>query len=385
VHCTACGASLSDEASVCPRCGTENAPRHDAASRDIAPGRLVTASGQHWAFPDPVSTLLPHAQPHQRRAFWWALGVGILVLLCWGGLAALFPDPAITVRFMVFGAFLVPVLFVFFIASEGLAEEPPAVLLVEVFVGVALFGNFVAFLLNSFLPFGPAGAGPIEETVKFLGVIWLLRRRRYVTIMDGILFGAAAGMGFAASENLSYFFTNYTDTGLAAVAQAIVLGQVHNLAGVEAIFNHVGWSNLFGVFVLRSVLGPWMHGTWTAILAGVAWREAAGGRLRLDARFWGTFILVAAMHSLWDVTASSGWVSDVLLVVIVLVDIYLLRGLILQAHRQERGEPVSLPSRTPRHCAHCGARLHPGAAFCSRCGQPVVGTAPSAVPAGQSS
>ncbi len=372
VFCPSCGVANPDGALHCTHCGNAlTAATPDAAATK---GRLPTAPGQHWAIPDLVSTMLPHAAPHRRRAFWVAMLVGLLAMGAWGALAVWLDDPGVTIRLLVFGSLFVPVLFVFFMASEGLTEEPPAIVLIEVFVGVALLGNLLAFLLNSFLPFGLAGAGPIEETVKFLGVLWLLRRRKYVSIMDGILFGAAAGMGFAASENLSYFFSTYSAYGVAAAANALQAGAIHSFAQLQYAFNHAGLMGLMSVFFLRSFLGPWMHGSWTAIIAGTAWREASGGKIRVDLRLIGTALLVMAMHALWDL--STGVVSDLLFVVILAVDVYFLRGLILVAHRQERGEPVAADrparSRRARYCPHCGGRLSHEAQFCGKCGSVVA-------------
>src|SRR4029453_3039057 len=57
-------------------------------------------------------------------------------------------------------------------------------------------------------PSGPAyaGVGLIEEAVK-LAALWLLARRlpRY-TMRDGIVLGAAVGLGFAALESAGYAF-----------------------------------------------------------------------------------------------------------------------------------------------------------------------------------
>jgi RsiW-degrading membrane proteinase PrsW (M82 family) len=294
----------------------------------VAPGRLPTAPEQHWALPDPASTLLVHVSAARRRTFWRVLLAGAAVFGLWALLATLLPAPQVTVRFMVFGALFVPVLFVWFMTTEGGLQEPPAILLVEVFAGVAIAGNLAAVVLNSLSPVVWT-VGPIEEGIKFLGVVWLLRRRRYASIMDGVLFGAAAGMGFAASESLGYFFNAYTTAGLAAVVGAAP----HSLAGAVALFERAGTGGLWLVFWLRSLLAPFMHGAWTAMIAGVAWREAAGGRLRVDARLALMFVLVAAMHSAWDLT--QGLASLILLPLIVAVDVVVLRRLILAAHRQE--------------------------------------------------
>jgi RsiW-degrading membrane proteinase PrsW (M82 family) len=383
MFCPKCGMAHDAGVAFCARCGTALVEAPTPAPQTAA--ALPTAADQHWAVPDPVSTLLPHAAPHRRRAFWWALLLGAVVMTVWGGLTSVLPWPPATVPFMLFGAFFVPVLFVFFMASEGLTEEPPTVLLIEVFVGAALFGTLLAVVVESILPFGPWEAGPVEEAVKFLAVVWLLRRRQYVSIMDGILFGAAAGMGFAAVENLGYFFNNYTATGLLAALTALQNGQIHSFVDAQYVFNHVGLSNLVSIFLLRSFLGPWGHGAWTAIIAGVAWREAAAGKMRLDRRFFGTFILIAAIHSLWDLTTGLGAISYVIFAGIVVVDVYLLRSLILAAHRQERGEPVEVPApphprRLPRaghFCTNCGARLIGEARFCARCGRE-MGAGPAA-------
>lgn len=306
-----------------------------------AAARLPTAPEQHWALPDPASTLLPTAPAQRRRVFWRVLLAGAVILGAWALLATAVPQPQLTSRFMVFGALFVPVLFVWFMTTEAGVEEPPAIVLVEVFAGVALVGNLAAVVLNSLLPFGAWGAGPIEEGVKFLAVVWLLRRRPYVSIMDGILFGAAAGMGFAASENLSYFFTAYSHAGLAAVLGALSHA---SLAAAQSLYDRAGTASLWQVFWLRSLLGPFMHGAWTAIIAGTAWREARAGRIRLDARLAVTFLLVAAMHSAWDL--SRGVASLALMPVIVALDVLALRWLLVAAHRQEAGSPGGGPVGT---------------------------------------
>ncbi len=382
MYCAHCGTQNEDSASACRSCGAALA--HDAPAQVLAPGRLPTAPNQHWAVPDVVSTLLPNTAPHRRRTFWYALLAGMAIMVLWGLQAQVFQAPNTNITAMVFGAFFVPVMYVFFMASEGLTEEPPAIVIIEAFAGVALVAIFVAGLVNTFIPHDNVLVGFVEEGMKFLGVVWLLRRRKYVSIMDGILFGAAAGMGFAAIENLGYFFNFYQLSGLIAIANAISSGQLHTLPQVEYVFNHFGLKEFWSVFFLRSVLGPWMHGSWTAIIAGTAWRESAGGRIRLDFRFWGTYVVVALMYTTWDLLAGSPLQWPYTIVVIAL-DIYFLRGLILAAHRQERGEPINAApgarTRQPRaanrrkaakFCGSCGSPLKEGAKFCAACGAPAT-------------
>jgi hypothetical protein len=56
--------------------------------------------------------------------------------------------------------------------------------------------------------------------------------------------------------------------------------------------------------LLRSVVAPFGHGLWTAILGGVLFREARGGRLRVDSTVLLTYLWVSLLHALWDYTHS---------------------------------------------------------------------------------
>jgi len=94
---------------------------------------------------------------------------------------------------------------------------------------------------------------------------------------DGIVLGAAVGFGFAAFESAGYAF--------------------------NALFTTSGPSllNLVETEVLRGILAPVGHGLWTAILGGALFAAAARrGRLRLTGAVAGWYLLVAALHGLWD-------------------------------------------------------------------------------------
>ena len=51
--------------------------------------------------------------------------------------------------------------------------------------------------------------GTIEEGAKIIGVMLIARRRRPVSEVDGLIMGAAVGMGFAALESMGYTFTEF--------------------------------------------------------------------------------------------------------------------------------------------------------------------------------
>jgi protease PrsW len=179
------------------------------------------------------------------------------------------------------GSFLVPVTFATY-AFERADQVVTTQRIFAAFVYGGVLGVLGASVLEAAFLKRPSvatylGVGLIEEAVK-LAALWLLARRlpRY-TMRDGIVLGAAVGLGFAALESAGYAF--------------------------NALFTMEGLSlqNLVETEVLRGLLTPLGHGLWTAILGGVLFRTAAeGGRLRLSGALVGWYVLVAGLHALWD-------------------------------------------------------------------------------------
>ena len=93
--------------------------------------------------------------------------------------------------------------------------------------------------------------------------------------MDGLILGAAAGMGFAALESTGYAFTAFLASG-GSLSQTV------------------------GATLLRGILAPVGHGTWTAILASVLFRESREGHFRINFKVIGAYLLVSVLHGLWD-------------------------------------------------------------------------------------
>jgi RsiW-degrading membrane proteinase PrsW (M82 family) len=179
------------------------------------------------------------------------------------------------------GSFLVPVTFVAYAFGRA-GQIVTAQRILTAFVYGGALGVLGASLLEAEFLKQPSlptylGVGLIEEAVK-LAALWLLARRlpRY-TMRDGIVLGAAVGFGFAALESAGYAFNAlFTTSGLSLI-------------------------NLVETEVLRGILAPVGHGLWTAILGGALFATAArGGRLRLTGSVLGFYLLVAALHALWD-------------------------------------------------------------------------------------
>jgi RsiW-degrading membrane proteinase PrsW (M82 family) len=103
-------------------------------------------------------------------------------------------------------------------------RREPFVTLAATFLLSMLFAGF-AGVINStvgpaFEALGLAGivvfyfvvVGPVEEFVKWLAVrVYAYRGEAFQTVVDGVVYGAAAGLGFAAIENLIYIVTVYLE------------------------------------------------------------------------------------------------------------------------------------------------------------------------------
>ena len=124
-------------------------------------------------------------------------------------------DPNYIPTVILLGAFVVPVTFVaYFYRQENIldktihSEAPftlvPICFLVGGVIGVIAAGFLEYETLRNLKIWGLFGVGAIEECVKLIFPIVIYVRARYRSEADGLLFGVAAGMGFAALETMVY-------------------------------------------------------------------------------------------------------------------------------------------------------------------------------------
>jgi RsiW-degrading membrane proteinase PrsW (M82 family) len=219
----------------------------------------------------------------------------------------------IEVVFIVLSSLFVPSLYVYFLDMRNRFIEPRRTILIRTFVLGAFLACPLAAILESILGTGVGAplpafeTGLVEELAKATAIFWLLRKTHsdLQFEMDGIIVGAAAGMGFAALEDMIYG-----------------AGAFHH--GLTAVVVTV-W--------LRQVLGAFGHGTWTAIVAGTIWRERRNGRFRISPRVIGAYLVAASLHGLWD----WGPLGVFTYLAVGVIGIYILRGMIKEALRQEDG------------------------------------------------
>jgi RsiW-degrading membrane proteinase PrsW (M82 family) len=203
-------------------------------------------------------------------AFFFA---GIVILILTG-------NPNLFPTVVLLGNFLIPVTFVvFFYERRHWSRLSLPTTALSFFYGGVL-GVLAASILEPIFIrqlnlFNMFGIGLIEEFAKILGVLVIARHWRHNSEMDGLILGAAAGMGFAALESIGYAFNAFLLSGGSLTITVIVT-------------------------LIRGVLSTVGHGTWTAILASVLFRESGDKHFHLNWNVLGAYFTVVVLHGLWD-------------------------------------------------------------------------------------
>jgi protease PrsW len=160
-------------------------------------------------------------------------------------------SPPGLVLFSITAAALPAALYVALIYTVDRYEKEPGWLLAATFFWGAVPSIMLAVLFNAIgsLPFylaaGPVVgdalatvlvAPPVEEAVKALALlgIFILLRHEIDGLLDGIIYGAMVGMGFAMVENIFYFIHVYNEAGIEAwrtniLFRTVLFGLNHSL------------------------------------------------------------------------------------------------------------------------------------------------------------
>jgi RsiW-degrading membrane proteinase PrsW (M82 family) len=223
----------------------------------------------------------PAGVEDRQLGSWWRILLGGMSLFVLSVVVfALTANPNLFPTVALIGNFLVPVSYVAFFYERRHMSNVTLVSTARAFVWGGVLGVMAAGLLEPIFvrQLTPASAiivGLIEEFAKILGVLVVARHHRHDSEIDGVILGGAAGMGFAALESSGYVFTAFIDSGGSLSALVVVT-------------------------LLRGLLSPVGHGTWTAILASVLFREAEPNRFRVNGAVIGAYLTVAVLHGLWD-------------------------------------------------------------------------------------
>lgn len=196
---------------------------------------------------------------------------------------------------------LVPVVFVIFCWEQNALADMPLSVVGITFLSGAVVGLTIAavlepLLLPQSLTHGITLSaalliGICEETAKVVCVLWFLRERRLRSELDGLILGAAAGMGFAALETAGYGFVAFLGGFVNTLASA-------NSSTLLAI--HTGFSQMNYQLLLRMALAIFGHGVWTAIVCAAIWRERGQSAFRLTSGVLTALAIAVGLHALWD-------------------------------------------------------------------------------------
>jgi RsiW-degrading membrane proteinase PrsW (M82 family) len=298
------------------------------------------------------------------REYRWAFGIGVAVLL------GLYVLGLITAAFLV-AAVLVPTIYVMYLYEARVYRDAPIPVMLATIGGGMVVGVLATLMIDAIVGSRPAWvdglAGPaidvsalllaaavipiVVELVKPLPALVLRSRPQFAPSIDGVVFGVAAGLGFAAAETLVHY------------SSVITRLPVRSEPGL--------W-----VLPLLSVgiLVPLLHGTTTGLVTGSIWRlgRRAPGRLA-------TASIVAALagHVAFalgtQLIAALGLHAVVVLVwqAIVVIGLVVAMRLLLNDSLREEAQEMGLREIT---CSNCGASTL-AAGFCPSCGVAVAATA----------
>ncbi len=125
---------------------------------------------------------------------------------------------------------------------------------------------------------GRSIGGLVEEPAKVLALLIVASLPRYKYILNGLLFGAAIGAGFAAFESAGYAFV----TGVATMDPDIMTTSI----------------------LIRGLLSPLGHIVWTAMCGGMLWKVKGDQlfrfRMLLNLRFLRVLAIAIVLHMIWN-------------------------------------------------------------------------------------
>ena len=205
--------------------------------------------------------------------------VYLLFLLCWETFENLNLLPGLIMT----GAMAIPLSTVLFFFEINVRRN---VSLYQV-LRMVFFGGIVSLAFSLVLfesPLSALGwmgasvAGVVEEPGKVLALLAVARSTRYRYKLNGLLFGACVGAGFAMFESMGYAF------------QTLLASE------------DVGAMN--GNIFVRGILSPFAHIAWTSIAGAALWRVKGARPFRFDMLknplFLKTFSASVVMHMVWN-------------------------------------------------------------------------------------
>jgi RsiW-degrading membrane proteinase PrsW (M82 family) len=193
--------------------------------------------------------------------------LALLVLVAVGGLSFL-REPLIGVL-TVFSA-IPALLLAGYVWHSDITESEPISLLAATFLLGVLTAGFAAVLNGLLQPiFATLGAigvvlffylivGPVEEAVKLLAVLlYAYNDERFAAVIDGAVYGAIAGLGFATIENAIYISRAVGEVGNLSLGLDLI-GVGDDITATRALAGpgHVVYSTFAGYYLGLAKFNP---------------------------------------------------------------------------------------------------------------------------------
>ena len=314
LYCPRCGTPVTKDDQTCSNCGLSledwmkakgivDVPENQPTISDMF-SEAITALYNPQPMPNPPSSsvFLNRTQKGTTKYL-----ITAVVLLATGLVLSYGEEWIKYIGFTVAGYAVPIILLIYIVRSDRYEHEPIA--LVAYCLGWGAFSGIMAGILNVLItaPYlGAGGAGLIEEPIKIIGVYWLVRstslKNEFNNHLDGMVYGAAAGAGFAGLENFWYL--------------------------TEMVFNE-SFPPLYAVFI-RSFTGV-MHIAWSSIaMRSLGLAKAMKGSVESKDLIPGTLVS-AGLHFLWNIVPSFFSIS-----IIFPFTLLSLRKMILTALQDER-------------------------------------------------
>lgn len=355
MRCDHCAHDVPDGV-FCTRCGAHQGTGLDVRDAVGREQRYAAHPGEHVAQPSLITTLFPHLGQSKVHEFRWALIVGM------AGVLVLYVSGLIAGAILV-AAFLVPVLYLIYLYETQVYRDEPATVLGITIGGGIVLGIVVTLVVRAF--YSPVTNNPnplsgptvnigvfvllgvlvpvVQEVLKPIPAIFLASRKQYPETVDGLVFGVAAGLGFALAETLIGFSTVLPSLG------------------------HVEPGNWIYTLFTIAVLQPVMQGSATGMIVATVWRRNLG---KLGGREVGGVLMAVVAHIAFSggsqVLGDSGvnqafvliWQAAVVSALLVYVRYLLHHALLEEAAHMGFAETV---------CPNCHMHIV-ASGFCPNCG-----------------
>lgn len=218
-----------------------------------------------------------------------------------------FTNPNLLPGLMMIGSFAVPAsALVLFMELNARKNMSLYIVMRLAFLG-GILSLLISLVLFEYLDKGWLGAsiaGPIEETGKVLAMVAVARASQHRYKLNGLLIGAAVGVGFAAFESAGYALRYFLDDVVQGTINFIVNNRTKNLNLAQYAGTLQGVPTMLNIIVVRGILSPMGHIVWSAIAGCALWRVIQGQKfsfkMLVDKKFLRLFAVPVVLHMIWN-------------------------------------------------------------------------------------